>query len=200
MSNLTPQTLSLVLSLLGIFILLVCLVLIASKRVPELKSTQTIKAWGLDLNISLITLLVLVGLVLALTSTYLQIRNYDQQIGEAQSKLASLETALTRAGKVNVDATINFDGVSNAEEMPDLTNVYCKYYLKGPDGDHWVDPAKITPGVYPLDLTLTLEGVTPMSSIERIQIWDRNPKAPRAWEADHVGGVLSPRFVLKRTK
>lgn len=197
MLNLAPQTVSLILSFLGIIILLACLVLIATKRVPELKSPQIIKGLGLDLNISLITLLVLVGLLLALTSTYLQVRNYDQQISDAQRKVTILESALARAGKVNVNAIINFEGMTESE-MPDLTNIYCKYYVKGPDGEHWVDRAKITPGVYPLDLVLTVEDITPLSSIERIQIWDRNPEKPRSWELNNVGQILSPRFVLKR--
>lgn len=197
MSNLAPQTVSLILSFLGIIILLACLVLIATKRVPELKSPQIIKGLGLDLNISLITLLVLVGLVLALTSTYLQVRNYDQQISDAQRKVTILESALSRAGKVNVNAVVNFEGTTESD-MPDLTNIYCKYYVKGPDGERWVDRAKITPGVYPLDLVLTVEDITPLSSIERIQIWDRNPKKERSWELNNVGQILSPRFILKR--
>lgn len=197
MSNLAPQTVSLILSFLGILILLACLVLIVTKRVPELKSPQIIKGLGLDLNISLITLLVLVGLVLALTSTYLQVRNYDQQISDAQRKVTILESALSRAGKVNVNAVVNFEGVTESD-MPDLTNIYCKYYVKGPDGERWVDRAKITPGVYPLDLVLTVEDITPLSSIERIQIWDRNPEKPRSWELNNVGQILSPRFILKR--
>jgi hypothetical protein len=174
--------------------------LIATKRVPELKSPQIIKGLGLDLNISLITLLVLVGLVLALTSTYLQIRNYDQQISDAQRRLATLETELSSAGKVNVNAVVNFEGIASPEEMPDLTNIYCKYHVTGPGGEHWVDGAKVTPGVYPLDLILTLEDISPLSSIERVQVWDRNPAAPRTWELDHAGQVLRPRFVLKRTR
>lgn len=200
MSNLTPQTVSLLLSLLGVLILLSSLALIATKRVPELKSPQIIKGLGLDLNISLITLLVLVGLILALTSTYLQIRNYDQQISEAQRRQATLETELSSAGKVNVNAVLKFEGIATAEEMPDLTNIYCRYHVTGPSGERWVEPAKVTPGIYPLDLILTLEDITPLSSIERVQLLDRNPAAPRTWELDQAGQVLRPRFVLKRTK
>jgi hypothetical protein len=200
MSSFTPQTTSLLLSFLGILILVSCLVLIATKRVPELKSPQIIKGLGLDLNISLITLLVLVGLVLALTSTYLQVRDYDAQISAAAQKLTNLEMALARAGKVNINATINFEGLVKAEDMPKLTNIYCKYYVKGPEGERWIDRAKITPGVYPLDLVLTLEDITPMSNIERIELWDQNPDAQRVWELDHIGYVLSPKFVLKKTR
>lgn len=197
--QLTPQTVSLLLSLLGIVILLACLVLIGLKRVPELKSPQIIKGLGLDLNISLITLLVLVGLLLALTSTYLQVRNYDEQLTQADRKTTGLEAALSRAGKMNVNAVINFDGMSKPEEMPSLEDIYCRYYVKSNDRDGWVERAKITPGVYTLDLNLTIEDITPLSSIERIELRDRNPKHQRMWALDHVGYVLSPKFVLKRT-
>jgi hypothetical protein len=200
MSNLTPQTISLLLSLLGIVILLVCLILIGTKRVPELKSNQTIKAMGIDLNISLITLLVLVGLTLALTSTYLQIRNYDEKLTVAERKEASLEAALSRAGKMNVNSVVNLDGINSAEEMPKLEDIYCRYYVKSPDREGWVERAKVTPGIYTLDLVVTFEDITPMSSIERIEIKDRNPQHPRTWTLDHVGYVLSPKFLIKRAQ
>ncbi|MEP6636986.1 MAG: hypothetical protein ABJB97_09690 [Acidobacteriota bacterium] len=199
MSNLTPQTVSLLLSLLGIVILLACLILIGTKRVPELRSNQTIRALGIDLNISLITLLVLVGLVLALTSTYLQVRNYDEKLLAADRKGASLEAALSRAGKMNVNAVVNLEGVSNPDDMPSLEDVYCRYYVKGPDREGWVERAKVTPGIYTMDLVLTIEDISPASSIERIEIKDRNPQHTRTWTLDHVGSVLSPKFLMKKT-
>lgn len=199
MPTLTPQTVSLLLSLVGIVILLACLVLIGLKRVPELRSPQIIKGLGLDLNISLITLLVLVGLLLALTSTYLQVRNYDEQLIEAERKTTGLEGALSRAGKMNVNAIINFEGVSKPEDMPKLEDIVCRYYVKSNDHDEWIERAKITPGIYTLDLNLTIEDITPSSNIQRIELRDRNLQHPRMWALDQVGYVLSPKYVLKRT-
>lgn len=195
----SPQSFSLVLSLFGIVFLFACLILIALKRVPELKSPQQIKGLGLDLNISLITLLVLVGLVLSLSSTYLQIKNYDQELQEIARKRDTLESQLARAGKVSVNAVITFEGVARPEEMPSLQDVYAKYYLKGPNGEGWIEPAKITRAIYPLDFYLTIEDINPGSSIERIEVFDRKDPSGRKWELDRVGTLLSPKFILKKT-
>ena len=197
MGNLgSPQSFSLVLSALGVFILLACLVLIVTKRVPDVRP-QSIKWLGLDLNVSLITLLVLVGLALALTSTYIQIKNYDEQLRDAEQQNETLEAQLRRAGKLTVTAELSFEGMRSPQDMPKLQNVYGHYYLKGPDGDRWVENVKITKGVYPLNLHLTLENIHASSTIERIELIDKNPKQERTWVVDNVGNLLAPKIVLK---
>lgn len=200
MSNLTPQTMSLLLSLLGIVVLVACLLMVATRRIPELKAPQVIKGFGVDLNVSVITLLVLVGLVLALTSTYLQVKNYDNRLVEADRKLQAMDAALTRAGKMNVTGLISFEGINDINDMPNLQDVSCRYYVKSPDREGWMERAKVTPGIYGMDLMVTFENITPMSSIERLELADQNPERPRMWAVNDIGYLLSPKFTLRQIK
>lgn len=200
MTSLTPQTMSLVLSLLGIVVLLVCLVLIGMKRVPELSVPQKLKGFGLDLNISVVTLLVLVGLVLALTSTFLQVRNYDSALHAAERKAEALDVALTQAKRMNVSADISFEGVNKVSDIK-LEDLKCRYYIDNPDTNAaWVENAKLTKGFYGLSFVLTLEDITPKSRIEVIEVEDINPQHPRKWEKKNIGTVLRPSYMLTRTE
>lgn len=200
MSSLTPQTMSLVLSLLGIVVLIVCLVLIGLGRVPELSVPQKLKGFGLDLNVSVVTLLVLVGLVLALTSTFLQVRNYDSALSEAEKKAEALNVALSQAKRMNVSADISFEGISKLSDLK-LEDLKCRYYIDNPDTNAgWVDDAKLTKGVHGLSFVLTLEDITPKSRIEVIEVTDQNPQHPRRWEIKDIGTVLRPSYRLARAE
>ena len=194
---LSPQNMSLLLSLLGIVVLLACLVLIGLKRVPALSAPQKLKGFGLDLNVSVVSLLVLVGLVLALSSTFLQIKNYDNQLSAAERRAQGLEVALAQARKMNVSARLTFEGVTQVEEL-NLQDLYGRYFIDNPDSEaHWED-AKLNPSVFGLELILTLEDITPKSRIEVIEVTDRNPEHPRKWKIENVGYVLTPSYKLHR--
>jgi len=200
MTGLTPQTVSLLLSLLGIIVLLVCLVLIGMKRVPELSVPQKLKGFGLDLNISVVTLLVLVGFVLALSSTFLQVKHYDSALSDAEKKVDALDAALTQARRMNLSADITFEGID--EDRPEdinLNDLRARYYIDNPDtAPHWVEDAKLTPGVFGSAFVLDLEDITPKSRIERIEVEDKNPKHPRKWFITGVGTVLRPAYKLQK--
>jgi len=202
MSNLTPQTISLLLSLLGIVVLLACLLLIGFKRVPELSVPQKLKGFGLDLNVSVVTLLVLAGLVLALTSTFLQVRNYDSALSQAEKRADALETALSQAKRMNVNADITFEGIDvDRPEDISLQDLRCRYYIDNPDSAaRWIEDAKLTPGVFGAAFVLTLEEITPKSRIEKIEVEDRNPKHPRKWSISNVGTVLRPAYKLRKVE
>jgi hypothetical protein len=200
MSNLTPQTISLLLSLLGIVVLLACLIMIALNKIPELSVPQKLKGFGLDLNISVVTLLVLVGLVLALTSTFLQVRNYDSALAAAEKKAEALDAALSQAKKMNLNADITLAGV-NPDQPEDISleDLKCRYYIDSPDtAPGWVEDAKLTPGVHGTAFVLTLEEITPKSRVERIEVIDKNPKHPRKWSLADVGTVLRPAYKLRK--
>jgi len=196
MANLTPQTMSLILSLLGIVVLLACLLLIGLRRVPELSAPQKLKGFGMDLNVSIVTLLVLVGLVLSLTSTFLQVKNYDSELASAKQKATGLEVALSQARKMNVNAHITFEGVTTPEDIK-LEDLQCKYYIDNPDGNPSAVDAKLAPSLYGLDFIVTLEDISPRSRIDLIEVIDKNPEHRRKWLKKDIGYVLTPKFDLQ---
>ena len=193
-----PQAVSLVLSLFGICFLVVCLLLISLNRVPSLKSSEKIKAFGVDVNVSAITILVFVGLSMSLTSTYMQVQNYEgqlaetrRQVEESNGRSRALEMALARAGKTNISARIKLEGVANPKQLPQLSDAYCRYF--DADKGAWVNEVKVTPGVA-LDYVVTLENITSATRIERIEFVDR--KTNRTWYVESVA-PLAPTLTLR---
>jgi len=183
-----------------VLFLFICLILILFNRVPTVRTPQKIKAFGIEMDVSVITVLVLVGLVLSLTSTFMEVKNYEDQLAVAQRQTSVLETALARSGKTTISALVKLEGVETTDDMPDLNDVYCRYFVRSTDKDGWVEGAKVNPGIYGLDFRITLEDVTPATNIEKFEVTDRNPKKFRTWSMDHVGYILSPTYPLKRVK
>jgi hypothetical protein len=194
-----PQAVSLLLSLVGILFLVACLVLISLGRVQSLRTPEKIKAFGVDLNVSAITILVFVGLTMSLTSTYMQVRNYEGQLAvtrqaveESKRKMAEVEQQLARAGKIDLSVHVLLEGVDTQKKLPPLNDAYCRYY----DGDieRWVEEVKVNPGIA-LDYVITLERITPATRIQRLEFIDR--KADRTWFIDGDFRPLSPTLSLK---
>jgi hypothetical protein len=193
-----PQAVSLLLSIVGILFLVVCLVLISLGRVQSLRTPEKIKAFGVDLNVSIITILVLVGLTMSLTSTYMQMRNYEGQLADtrqavedSKKQMTALERQLARAGKFDLSVHVMLEGVDTQKKLPPLNDAYCRYY--DADTERWVEQVKVNPGIA-LDYVITLESITPATRIQRLEFIDR--KAGRTWVIGEFH-PLSPTLSLK---
>src|SRR5262245_52129694 len=111
----SEQTISLMLSVAGLVFLFLCVLLISLKREPSLRSRQVIKAFGIELDVSIITVLVLFGFTLAASSIYLQVKNYEKQLAEKQSQLEALDSQLRHSGRLTFTPYIVLGGVSSPE-------------------------------------------------------------------------------------
>lgn len=192
-----PQTVSIVLSVAGIVFLFICLVLIAFNRVPTLKSPQVIKAFGIELDVSIVTVLVLVGFVLSLSSIYLTVKNYEGQIADNQARLKALETQLQHTGKVVFTPFVVLEGITNADGMPPIGEVECRYVLVD-GGNTLKGTAAVSAGVADNSLQLVLQDIPQTADIRRIEIVEKRPVKPRTWVVENLSFPLAP--TLKMTK
>jgi hypothetical protein len=192
---LSAQTMTLVMSVAGVVFLFLCLLLIALNRVPTLKAPQVIKALGIELDVSIITVLVLVGFTLAASSVYLQMKNYEGQIADNQTKLQALDSQLRHSGRVAFTPFVVLDGVSAPEKMPRVSEVACTYVLV--DGGNTIyGNATVSTGVSPTSLQIALLDIPLSADIRHIEITEKRPAKARTWMVDNVGYPLSPSLTL----
>jgi hypothetical protein len=192
---LSGQSMSLVLSVAGVVFLFICLLLIALNRVPSLKTPQVIKALGIELDVSIITLLVLVGFALAVSSIYLQVKNYEGEIAARESKLQALDSQLRHSGRVAFTPFVVLDGVSTPDKMPRVSEVACSYVLVD-GGNTLYGNATVSTGVSPTSLQIALLDIPLSSDIRHIEITEKGRTKPRTWVVENVGYPLSPSLTL----
>jgi hypothetical protein len=192
-SALSGQTMSLVLAAAGVAFLFICLLLILFNRVPTLKSPEVIRAFGVELNVSIITILVLVGFVMALSSTYIQVRDYEKQLSDSRTQLDERDKQLRRAGKMTLTPLVVLTDVSKQNPMPKISEVFCTYTLV--DGGNVVpgNSCVVSAGIAEASFQITLEDIPTSAEIRLVEIKEKDPKNPRTWVTKKpVGYPLSP--------
>jgi hypothetical protein len=192
------QTLTLVISVLGMFVLLICLLLLFTGRAEKLGQPQKIRGLGLDLEVSALGLIVLVGFIMALSSIYFQVRSFEKQLAAAEGESLALKGALAQAGRMSINLLVTLDGADSPSHFPKLDDVYCRYFVRDREREEWIEGAKVTSGIRGDQLRVTIEGITPQVYIERLELIDRNPKTARTWVKDPLGNPLSPSLTLKK--
>jgi len=193
----TNQTTTLILSLVGVLILFICLVLILTNRAPAINVHQKIKGFGLDMDVSLITILVIVGLVLALSSAYVQLRDFQRDLESIRQENAGLNIRLAHAGKSRVTLLLQLDVDDGSDSLPNPTELYCKYYLNDYDYEGWRTVDTINQG-YADEYRLDLDDITSFTNIQKLMLIQKDKK--RAWVTQSVGQVLKPSYKLKKTE
>jgi hypothetical protein len=167
--------------------------------------TQKIKGFGVDLEISVLTLFILVGVGFVLTGVYLQMKSFEDRIaavGAEQSVLKSereklkaerdaLQSALERAGKTQMRVLVTLSGVST-KEMPKLEDVEARYFLPGKNDSI---PADVGRGLLLNQLSVSLKDVTHEMIIKRLIVEDRASK--RKWYVENFP-PLEPHVELRK--
>ena len=158
--------------------------------------SQVIKGFGIDLQVSILTLLLIIGSLLTLSAVFFLNRQYDstvQQLIESKARLASAETAFSKAldaaRRIDIRALITLSGVV-PESMPLLENVECQYFVFGSN-----TPARVSvePGIRSNQFTILLTDVAPSTQIDRLLCRDRQRQ--RSWALEHFM-PLQPALVL----
>ncbi|MEE9553376.1 MAG: hypothetical protein V3W18_03675 [candidate division Zixibacteria bacterium] len=122
---------SYILPILGVLILLVCVGAFLFPYGEKFKGKiQKIKAFGLVLEVSVITFFVMVGMIFLLLGVYLQMKNYEERLDKAQLDRDNANAALTLAKKMELTAVITLENVGE-DNMPKLEDIQCSYYLYG---------------------------------------------------------------------
>lgn len=188
------------LSVFGIIVLLICIALIFSRRATPLKAPQRIRGFGVELEISVLTLLVLVGFILSLSSIYMQVTGYQQRLASSADELKQLKSdmdstrrQLEAAKKIDMTAYITLDGVGSPNDMPKLADLTSRYYVHG-QGDKPVQ-AEVSRGAEWTSLSLSLKNLTPETHIDRLEVIDQ--KSNKVWVKTNFY-PLNPTYSLSR--
>jgi hypothetical protein len=150
------------------------------------------------LNVSVTTILVLVGLLLSFTSISLQVKNYQGQIVEAQKAATqaqldaqNVKQRWENEQKLTYRPFVILTGVSPSE-MPPLADLSCSYgYLQGPVSSE--REARLSAGIGPTSLQVNIEDIPAGAQITRLEITQhRKGKPDRKWVAEGLGNPLAP--------
>jgi hypothetical protein len=168
-------------------------------RAPSVKAPQLIKAFGVELNVSIITVLVLVGFLMAFSSTYMQVQDYERQLNSSRLELAEKEKQLRRAGKLTLTPLVVLTDISSLNPMPKVSDVFCTYTMR--DGGDILpnQTCAISTGVAETSFQVTLHNVPASADILRIDIREKRLRNPRCWSTKvSVGFPLSPKIELQQ--
>jgi hypothetical protein len=192
--NLSGLNMNSVLTICGILVLLFCLMLIFTQRGAKFKERQILRGFGLELEVSVLTLLVLVGFTLSLASIYLQMTNYQSLLAKAEENSKSLELALRQTSKFDAYVLVTLEGV-NPRDMPMLDDIYCQYYSKQKGG--W-SKATVENGVQGTEFLLTLSDINPQMLVDRVELRYKDPTQKMIWVKKEPFYPLTQSFQLKK--
>ena len=185
------------LSIFGVVILFICVILILTKRALTPIRPEKIKAFGVELEISVLTLLVLVGFVLSISSIYLHVNGYQQQVISSQKDLEKRNTEVAEARK-QLEAAKKIDMIVYVK-LPDnsgqskLGDLRANYYLRG-QADKPIQ-ADISRGIEANSYSVSFKNLTPDTYVESLEVVDE--KTNRVWVKKNFF-PLNPTYDLKR--
>jgi hypothetical protein len=131
---------------------------------------QLIKGFGMDIQVSTRTILMLGGLALLFTGVFLQwqqsrVNELNQKIGTLNDQLQRAQDQLARAGRQSVRGWLMLPANINAVQL-DLKEVVCRYSL-GAEPDRWVE-AILSQGYSTVSLGIALNDIGRDDVIQKI--------------------------------
>ena len=182
---------SYILPALGIVILLFCLGSFLFPYGERFKGKiQRVKAFGFDLEVSVITFFVIVGVIFSLTGAYFQVKNYEAELSNAKDKLDYANKKLKEEKRLDVTAFVTLENI-DVDSLPKLENVECKYYFMNDKDEHVADVMLTRSGDR---YKINLEDVPSMKMIEWLEFKDRS--TGREWIKETFLPAV-PTYVLK---
>lgn len=145
---------------------------------------QKIKGFGVDLQISIFTLFIIIGATLVLTGIYLYMEDYEKQLSEAENKV---ETAINKekeaiikerearnelasAGKIDLRIVVKLEGIEE-NDMPDIKKVKFEYFVPGSDQPIAAD---VLPGPEIKSFKIILNDVSSATYITKLVLHEEN--------------------------
>jgi hypothetical protein len=162
--------------------------------------TQKIRGLGLDLEVSILTLLIIIGFVLIFFGggIWLQLRGINEQLDslkaekvKAESRVNDLQEKLDRANSMELVAFIRLEDVDESN-APDTNAVECLYETstgKGGNADVSVAPAS---GAF----KIAVREITRDTAITDLIFRTKDKK--RRWKAANSFMPFQPTYELKR--
>lgn len=160
---------SYILPIFGIGIVVFCILSFIFPYGSKFKEkTQKIKGFGLDLEVSVLTLFIIVGVIMSFIGVYLQIKNYEQQLDNSRRGEEAAKIALEQARKREITFVVTLEDVSE-NDMPKLEDTQCKYLLFGSDKPVRVD---VTKGYRSDQFKIILRNLKSDAHIARLELED----------------------------
>lgn len=186
---------AILLPLIGIAVVLFSLTAFVRPFGVSLRDTrQKIKGFGLDLEVSVLTLFVLIGVTLSLSGIYLVTRDYEAKLGELADyriRLARAEEdfsrALAQARQIDVTALVTLDDDGN---HPAPSELRCELQLFGsPRGR----PLSVESGIKPGQYAITIHSITSENVIRALDC--QHAQTNRTWTLEKFN-PLAPEYRL----
>jgi hypothetical protein len=185
---------------LGIVVVLFSLVALIFPFGARLRDkTQRFKGLGIELEMSSLTLVLLLGVVLCFSSIYVVSQSYESRLAELSAYPGRLESqervyrqALADAQRLTIGALIDLEGISGkGENVP--SGLSCETV-----GFPSREATTRTVGTGPKtnQFKVALENVSPTTFFERLRCSD---KTGRRWFVEYVS-PLSPEYHLKQER
>jgi len=194
-----------VLPLFGVGIIVFCLLSFVFRYGKNIRGkTQKIKGFGVDMEVSVIALLIIIGVLLSIIGIYLQIRDFEAEIKKHEKKVVSansakeeLKRALAQANKIHMNVLLTLDGV-NPDQLPKLEEVVCEYYtIVG--GEKKSVMAPVTKGGHN-QFQITLTEVTKQTTITELSLKDLSTDRKWLYSDSKTFWPLVPVYTLEEEK
>lgn len=186
-----------ILPLIGIAMVVFALITFVSPRGAKLReSRQKIKGFGLDVEVSVLTLFVLIGLTFSLAGIYLIVRDYEKKVaelGETRLELARAERdfsrALAQAKQIDVTALITLQEPGGTPPLPD--DLRCRLHVFA----GVTRQLRVDPGVKPLQYYVNIDNISPSEVIRALEC--QHPSSNRRWALENFN-PLQPEYQLRK--
>ena len=174
---------SIILPIFGILIVFFCILSFVFPYGEKFKGkTQKIKAFGVDLEVSVLSLFIIIGLILSLIGLFLQVKDYenqldfkDEEINDVKNNADAAKLALEQAQKRQIVLLVTLEDISE-NNMPKFEDIYCSYQLYGEVERVRVD---VNPGYESHQLRITLKGLESDALIASLELTDKEKN--RKW-------------------
>lgn len=135
----------------GVVLLILCLLLLVSPFRDRFSSaTQKIQGFGLNLEVSVLTLLVLISVGLMTSGIWMQLQNIDNKLKQleiektaAEEKAKRAEEDLARTNKLGIVIFLKLEGVEDITKLS-FQSLQCKYVMSsGEERKADISPAPV---------------------------------------------------------
>lgn len=181
-----------ILPLIGIVILFFCILSFIFPYGKKFKGKiQKINAFGVNIEVSVLTLFIIIGVCLSLLGLYIQIKDYEGQLYNARIAKEKAERQLADAGKSEITLLVTLEDVE-VGSMPKLEDISCRYHMSGVEKPQKADVLK---GYLPLQFKIVLRDIKTTAHIMRLVLEDHSTN--RKWVKQSFA-PFEPNYQLKK--
>ncbi len=162
----------------GVVLLVLCLLVLVSPLKDRFSSaTQKIQGFGLNLEVSVLTLLVLISVGLMTSGIWMQLQNIDQKLKKleiekttAEEKAKRAEEDLARTNKLGIVLFVKLEGVDDITKLS-FPSLQCKYVTSSGEERK----ADISPAAVINRIKVNITDLQKDTIIDRLVVESTNP-------------------------